>query len=151
MVANQTVCLRLELRSVIKCLWQKNANHVKFTEECVMYLEEYVLLKNIWTDGLNTGLPLRAWVKKTVSGVVITIEYHVYSLLGHERTHYNRFPWKRCNRNQCFLRPSSWAKFTLFIEWPRIIIIIIGLVDRVFANGPRHAKDFENGTWYLFA
>ena len=37
---------------------------------------------------------------------------------------------------------------------------LIGLVGRVFANGPerpgfnprsRHTKDFKNGTWYLLA
>ena len=33
--------------------WLRSANHVKFTEECVMFMEEHVLIKQkMFTNGL---------------------------------------------------------------------------------------------------
>ena len=43
----------------------KNANQIKFIEECAMCTEKCVLVKNIFTNYLNTGLTLRARVEKT--------------------------------------------------------------------------------------
>ena len=45
---------------------------------------------------------------------------HVDSILGYERTDHYRNPWKIWNSKQWFLLPISKAKFTIFIEWPRI-------------------------------
>ena len=39
--------------------WLKSANHVKFIEECLMGVEKHVLVKKIFTDGLNMGLLLQ--------------------------------------------------------------------------------------------
>ena len=57
------------------------------------------------------GLPLQAQVKKTVHEVethwlsskemvlarAVSQEGNVEGVLGHEKTHYYWFPWKRCN------------------------------------------------------
>ena len=44
--------------------WLRSAKHVKFTVSCEMYTENHVLIKKMFTNGLNIGLPFRAWVKK---------------------------------------------------------------------------------------
>ena len=50
--------------------WLRDTNHVKFTGEWVMFLEKHTLVKkNIFTNGLNMGLLLQAWMEKTVNGV----------------------------------------------------------------------------------
>ena len=36
-----------------KFWWLKSANHVKFTEECVMHMEKDVLIIKMFTNGLN--------------------------------------------------------------------------------------------------
>ena len=56
MVANQTERCRHEQGSVIKLLAVGSANHVKFTEECMVCTEKLVLAKMIFTNGLNMGL-----------------------------------------------------------------------------------------------
>ena len=42
---------------------------MKLTEECVMYTEKYVLVKIMFTKGLNMSLPLRAQLKTVVHEV----------------------------------------------------------------------------------
>ena len=49
--------------------WLRDTNQVKFTKECVMFREKYVLLKRCFTHGLNISLSPWAWVEKTVHGV----------------------------------------------------------------------------------
>ena len=44
--------------------WLRSANHVKFTEECMMFMEKYVLGTKMFTNGLNMGLPLQDWEAK---------------------------------------------------------------------------------------
>ena len=57
MAANQIEFTRLEQRSVIKFFcWLRNANHLRFTEY-VMCTEKHVLVKKMFTYGLNIGLP----------------------------------------------------------------------------------------------
>ena len=48
--------------------WLRSVNHVKFTEECVMHVDKYILVK-MFTNGLNMSFPLRACVKMTVHGM----------------------------------------------------------------------------------
>ena len=83
---------------------------MKFTEQSVMCLEKYFLVKKIFINGLNTGFPLQVWIGKTVHGMEIhrfpgkekvlgaeaIKEGHADSLLEHERTHNDWFHWKRC-------------------------------------------------------
>ena len=57
-------------RGLSSCFyWLRCANHVKSTEESVMCIEKYVYIKKKLTNGLNMGLSLRSWGKKTVYGV----------------------------------------------------------------------------------
>ena len=49
--------------------WLRSANHVKFTENCVISTYMYVLVKKMFTNGLNIGLILWAFVKNTVHRV----------------------------------------------------------------------------------
>ena len=49
-----------------KFWWLRNANRVKIIEKCVKCTEKYVLVKKIFKNGLNMGLPLWAQVEKTV-------------------------------------------------------------------------------------
>ena len=44
----------------------KQRNNLKFTEECIMHTEKFAFLKEFVINRLNMGLPLCAWVKKTV-------------------------------------------------------------------------------------
>ena len=64
-------------------------SHMKFTEEWVMYMEKHVLVKKMFTNELNMGLPLWTWVKKTVHAVETHClsgkEGDADSLLGHEK------------------------------------------------------------------
>ena len=102
---NQTDCYRLEGWSS-KFWWLKSGNIVKFTEECVV-LEEHVSVKKMFMNGLNMGLQLSAYVKKTVYGVethrlsskekVLGTAGHADILLGYERIHHYRFPLKGFN------------------------------------------------------
>ena len=71
-----------------------------------MYTEKDVLVKNMFTNGLNIGLSLRAWAEKTVygeninwlsckekvQGAAISKEGHADNVLGHEMTHHYWFP-----------------------------------------------------------
>ena len=43
--------------------WLGSVNHVKFIEKCVICTGTYIIAK-IFADVLNSGLPLRVWVKK---------------------------------------------------------------------------------------
>ena len=45
----------LNLLSNYWCL--RCANQVKFTDECIMYTEKYVLVKKMFTNGLDIDLP----------------------------------------------------------------------------------------------
>ena len=74
---------------------------MKFTEEYVMIMEKYVLLKKMFSNGRNVGLLLRAGVEKTgvethwltgkekVPDTTVRKESHVDSLPEHERTLHN--------------------------------------------------------------
>ena len=72
-----------------------------------MDIGKHVLIKMVFTYGLNMVLPLWAWVIKAVNKVEahwlsckekvpVSKEGHADSLLGHERRHHNWFSWKRC-------------------------------------------------------
>ena len=39
--------------------WLRSANHVKFTEKCVMWTKKLILGKKKFTNGLNMGWPLQ--------------------------------------------------------------------------------------------
>ena len=87
----------------------KSANHMKFSEECVMCIEKHVSIKKIFTNELNMNLPLQAWITKTVYGVetqwlsckqkvlgtAVSKESDTDNLLKHERTHHYWFLWKK--------------------------------------------------------
>ena len=87
----------------------------------------------MFTNGLNMGLLLWAWVKKTVQGMephwysnkekvsdaAVSKEGHADSLLRYIRIHYK---WKKSNYKQCFLYLTPKAKFTFFIEWVCIFV-----------------------------
>ena len=66
MAVNQTEWSRWEERSVIKCL--VTADQRKFTDY-VMWAEKPVLVKKIYTNGLNISLSRQVYVKKTVNRV----------------------------------------------------------------------------------
>ena len=48
----------------------------------------------MFTNGLNLGLPLQAWVsgKEKVPGAAFNKEGHTDNLLEHEKTHLHGFP-----------------------------------------------------------
>ena len=108
MAANQTQCSRLKQRSAIKFLEAEKCKQCEIYIKRLMSIERHVLVKKIIPDKLNMSLPLWAWVKKTICGVethrlshkekvlgaVVSKEGHAESLLGHEWTHDNWFPWK---------------------------------------------------------
>ena len=112
-VANQTESSKLEHRFVIKFLWLRNANHVKFTEEYVMCTEKQVLIKQRFIKEQKIGLPLRITVEKTVHalethwlfgkekvlGAAISKESNADSVLRHELTQNYWFPWKSATAN----------------------------------------------------
>ena len=57
MTANQSVP---DLNKILSSnfWWLRNLNHVKFTEECVMYKQNHVLVKKkMFTYGLKICLP----------------------------------------------------------------------------------------------
>ena len=47
----ELVCFSFEQRSVIKFCWLRSANHVKFTEKCVICTEKYALVKKMFMYG----------------------------------------------------------------------------------------------------
>ena len=57
MGANQTDSLGLERGLPSKFWWLTSANHANFIEECVMCTEKHVLVKIVFTNKLNMGLP----------------------------------------------------------------------------------------------
>ena len=78
---------------------------VTFTK-CVMCMEKYVLIKNIFTNefatvSLNGKDNHRVerhsfFCKENVSNTMVSKEGHAYGVLGNGMTHY-WFPWKTCN------------------------------------------------------
>ena len=58
LVYNKSENSRLEQKSIIIFWWLRNANSVKFTKEYVMRMEKQILLKTMFTNGLNMGLSL---------------------------------------------------------------------------------------------
>ena len=55
--------------------------------------------------------------KEKVPGSAVSKEGLADSLQGHERIYHYWFLWTKCDCKQCFLLPTPFAKFTLFIEW----------------------------------
>ena len=104
-----------------------------------MCIEKHVSVKEIYPIILIMGLQQRARVENTVhwgeisslcgkekvSGAAVSKEGYADNLLGHKRTHYNWFPWKRCNCKQYFLLQTPLAKFILFIEWPSCVCVCV--------------------------
>ena len=95
-VTNQTENFRLEVESVSKFWCLRNANHMKFTKECRMYIEKHI--KRIFTNWLNMGFPLWGWVIKKVHvemhqlsskgkdlGTAVSKEGSSYIILDYER------------------------------------------------------------------
>ena len=86
-----------------KFWWLRITNHIQFTDEHVMSKEKHVLIKKIFTNKLNMGLILWAWVetnllssKEKVPDTAASKEEYVDCFLWHERTHHFWFPWNRC-------------------------------------------------------
>ena len=109
-------------------LWLRSANHVKFTDEWMIYKEKLVLIKNMFTNGLNMSLPQWAWVKKTVSGVethslvkkkftgAVVSKGHAESLLWHESLYHYWVPYKLLPFvNLSKIHHISWMKFILLL------------------------------------
>ena len=79
-------------------------------------MEKHVLVIKMFTNWLNMGLPLWAWVEKTVDGIetdffgkekvlgaaTVSQEVHVDSLLLHKRTLHYWFPWKSATVNPVY-------------------------------------------------
>ena len=120
MVANQKECSRLKQKSLIKFLLTKKCKRDEiYRRPCYIHRETFFTQK-AFTNGLNMGLSLWTWVKKTVHGeethwfsskekvqrAVISKEGNVEGVLGHEKTHHYWFPWKRCYHKQSFLLPT---------------------------------------------
>ena len=113
MAANQTEFSRPEQRAVMGFL---------IAEKCKpSEIYQRMCDVQMFTNRLSMGLPLRAWVKKTVYGMeterlsskekilsaVVSKEDHADNVLGYERIHHYWFSWKRCNYKQYFLLPTS--------------------------------------------
>ena len=61
MAEDQTEHFKVDSRSVMTFAWLlRSANHLKFTEDCVMCTEKLVLVKKMFTDGEKMNLPLKA-------------------------------------------------------------------------------------------
>ena len=56
MASNQTECSMLVQMSVTKFLWLGSANFMKFIEECVIFRENQILEREMFTNRLNMGL-----------------------------------------------------------------------------------------------
>ena len=89
--------------------WLRDANHVRFTDECALCTEKHVLVTQIFTNELSMELPCWNWVeKKTANGVetfrltskekfpfaASSKEGLANSILGHEMTHLYWYLWK---------------------------------------------------------
>ena len=72
MAANQTGYSRLEQRSVTKFLLAENANRVKFTEECLMYMEKNIL-DSRWSGNSDSPVKKTSWVQRPVNKVMLTV------------------------------------------------------------------------------
>ena len=110
MVANQTEASRLEQRTVIKFLMAQKCKPCEIYRRMHGVYWEAYFSQRIFSNGLNMGLPIQAWVDKSVHrvetywlsgkekvpGTAISKEGHADSFLRHEMTHYCWFPWKRC-------------------------------------------------------
>ena len=95
---NHTECSKIEQRSVIRFLYDWDVKMMMFTEN-------HVLIKQIFTNDLNMSLPLKTWIEQAVNGVEthwlfgkekVKRVMHADSFMGLERTHDNWFPWKGC-------------------------------------------------------
>ena len=94
MAINQTECFSFEQRSVIKSLVAEKCKPCEICKRmCDVYREEYFSPKN-FTNWLNIGLPLQAWVKKIVAKVLtlqhrkiskVIKEGHDDRVLGHKK------------------------------------------------------------------
>ena len=84
-------------RGLSNLWWLRSINYVKFTKECAMWMDKHVLIRKIFTNGLNMGLPelksqsfelkLQLSGKNKVLRTVVSKEGYTDSLLVHERTH----------------------------------------------------------------
>ena len=99
MAANQTKCSWLKRRSVIKCLVAENCKPCEIYRRISYVYREasFNNKKQMLKNGLNMGLPQRAWVKKTVHGfsgkekvpvVVCSKESYGDSLLRYNSIHH---------------------------------------------------------------
>ena len=107
----------------------------------------------------NIGLPQRTYFNKTVYGVkthwhsgkekvpsaVVSKEGHFEKILGHERTHYKWFPWKKYNCEHYFLLPTSKTKFSLINEWPTYTYIYIYIYIYTRGAYDKFPDLFRNG------
>ena len=119
---NQKDCSRLEQRSFIKVLVaEKCKPHEIYWRIHDMY-QETCFSQKIFANGQNMGLPLWAWVEKTVYGVethwlfgkekipgtAVSKEGHADNLLKNERSfHHYWFSWIKFICKQYFLLPTS--------------------------------------------
>ena len=132
MMANQTVCSRLEQRSTIKYLVTEMCKICEIYRRTCVCSEKHVLVEKMFTNGLNLDLPQRTWIEKTdyrveqhadspekkVLCATINKEGHADSVLKHERNHHFWIPWENYNHKQRFLESSPLEIFISFIEWP---------------------------------
>ena len=91
----------------------------------------YILVKEMLTNGLTMGLPLRAWIvkithgveihwhscTKTVPSAVVGKEVDSDNHPGHQRSHHYWFLGKSVKCKKYFLLLTSQTKFTLILEW----------------------------------
>ena len=104
-----------------------------------MYAENHVLIKNIFANGLNMGLSHRASVEETFHRVEthwlsdkekVNKEGHADSVLGYERNHHYRFPWKSATLN-VFPIVESFVKIHL-IYWMTLVYLSWRLLFNVY-------------------
>ena len=103
----------------------KSAKHQFITRS--MCKKKKITVYGVETDWLS--------IKEKVPGAVFSKGSQADGFLGHERTHHQWFPWKKCNCKHCFLLLTPLAKFTLFIDWPIYIyfkIYIFSSLDQQY-------------------
>ena len=116
----------------------RSANNVKIIEEYVMCSEKNVLVKKMFTNGLNMSLLLQARVEKTVYwlethwisgkekvlGVAVSKTSHADSVLGYERTHDYKFLVKKKRDATVLTITNSLGEYSLYVLYvPRILYI----------------------------
>ena len=92
--------------------WPRSANDIIFTEQCTVHTKKHILLKKLFTNGVNIGLPLQVWVKKQsmeckhTNSLVKKKFWAQWSVKKMMQTVFREMNWffrKMCNCKQYFL------------------------------------------------